>query len=73
MESQYNPGMPIEDRGQTWYTVKEAAELLGMTKQAVFDYVKRYSLETRDIYGAKAISFASIAWIKKHNENVTKA
>lgn len=64
----YTGPMPIEDAGQTWYTIKEAAKLLGMTKQGVHDYIARYDLETRRVGKNIAISFASISWIKQHNK-----
>ena len=65
---QYDRPMPIEDAGQTWYTVKEAAKLLGMTKQGIHDYLERYDhLERRRAGRVVFVSYATIAWIK-HNK-----
>lgn len=63
-----NERMPIEDAGETWYTVKEAAKLLGMSRQAVHYYIERYKLEVKPVGATFAISFATIAWIKRHNK-----
>jgi predicted DNA-binding transcriptional regulator AlpA len=60
--------MPIEDAGETWYTVTEAAKLLGMSRQGVDDYIRRYELPVRLFRDTRFIAFGTVAWIKKHNK-----
>lgn len=51
---------PIEDGGDTWYTVRDAAELMGVSRQRVHELIGLGRLATKPMGRLLLISKASI-------------
>lgn len=63
--------MPIEDKGQTWYTVKEVSERVHMSRQRIHQYIDAGKIEPRTIAGIVWLSQPMIDWLRDHNNPET--